>query len=213
MTLSSITAPNASRVGHSLLGLILVTWFSVITVLALDGFFLTAPGEPPLNILLSGASSLFIFVLVYNLAPGVRQYLLGLDMRMLILLHSWRMLGMGFVMLYAVDQLPMSFAYLAGFGDAIAAIGAVILAYLLLTNSKRVSNKWIFRWNTFGVLDFVIAVSVGVMTRQGALLESTSGLNSDLMAQFPFVIVPAFLVQVFLLTHIIIYLQLRKRKK
>ena len=82
----------------------------------------------------------------------------------------------------------------------------------MFLDNNRVSRKWVFRWNSFGLLDFIVAVSVGVLTRQGALLVPASGLNSDLMAQFPFVLIPAFLVQVFTLTHIIIYLQLRNKR-
>lgn len=208
MTTVSLSITKPSRNGHLVLATILFAWFSIITVLALDGFFLSAPGEPPLAILLSALMSLGVFTLAYTTFPSVKTYVLALDKRLLILLHSWRMLGLGFVMLYAVDQLPMSFAFLAGFGDALAAIGATVLAYTMF-RTNRVSRKWIQRWNMFGMLDFIVAVSVGVLTRQGALLYTDSGLHSDLMAQFPFVIIPAFLVQVFTLTHIIIYLQLR----
>ncbi|WP_455221487.1 hypothetical protein [Kaarinaea lacus] len=212
MTTASITAPNPMRSGHLIVSLILLTWFSVITLLSVNGFFLTAPGEPPAYLLLTGLISLITFAVSYIAIPKVREYVLALDMRMLILLHSWRMLGMGFVMLYVVDQLPLSFAFFAGFGDALTAIGAMILGYTMLSQTKNVSHKWVLRWNTFGLLDFIVAVSIGVLTRQGAMLEPASGLNSDLMAQFPFVLIPAFLVQVFTLTHIIIYLQLRNNK-
>jgi len=119
------------------------------------------------------------------------------------------MLGMGFVMLYLFDQLPALFAYLAGFGDAITAIVAIFLAYALFIKQQGVSKNSISRWNTFGMLDFIIAVSVGILTRTDGILAPISGVNSDLMTIFPFVIMPGFLVQVFALTHIIIYLQLK----
>lgn len=127
------------------------------------------------------------------------------------MLHSWRTLGVGFILLYYVSELPALFSFLAGFGDALVAIGAVFLAYAMFTNKNGVSKKTVWRWNTFGLLDFVVAISIGVLTRTDAILFQTNGVSSDLMAQFPFVLVPAFLVQIFTLTHIIIYLQLKNK--
>jgi len=132
-----------------------------------------------------------------------------------------RMLGMGFIMLHLFSLLPGLFAYLAGLGDALTAVGAIILTYAFVKDRhgvpdgvpNGVSKNWILRWNTFGLLDFILAVSVGILTRSDAILAPASGVNSDLMTTFPFVIIPGFLVQVFTLTHIIIYLQLKNNYK
>jgi hypothetical protein len=213
MSTTTATLSSDQRSQHITIGLILLAWFGIVLGLSLTNAFLPPAGEPPLNLLLSGLVTLSLFALAYRSLPAFRAYVLGLDMRLLILLHGWRMLGLGFVMLYMVDQLPMLFAFLAGFGDAIAAVGAILLGYLLFTSRSGVSVKLISRWNTFGLLDFIIAVSVGVLTQQNGLLASNTGVDSDLMTAFPFAIIPAFLVQVLTLTHIIIYLQLRNRWK
>jgi hypothetical protein len=83
----------------------------------------------------------------------------------------------------------------------------------MFSNREGVSRKWIWRWNTFGLMDFVVAVSVGILTRSDAILAPAKGVNSDLMTTFPFVLIPAFLVQVFALTHIIICLQLKNNHR
>jgi hypothetical protein len=190
---------------------LLLLWMLTIVVLGLNKVFVSAPGEAPLALLISFTTTFSVFALAYLSLPAFRQYILTLDMRFLIMLHSWRMLGMGFIMLNLFDQLPALFAYLAGLGDALTAIGAVFLAYALFRHPTRDSRRWIWRWNTFGLIDFVIAVGTGLLTRSDALLAPASGINSDLMTTFPFVIIPGFLVQVFALTHIIIYLQLRNQ--
>jgi hypothetical protein len=187
-------------------------WFTLIMVLSMNGVFISEPGQAPVNILISFAVSLGMFTLCYRAFAGFRQYVLALDMRFLILLHSWRMLGMGFVMLYTQDSLPALFAFVAGFGDALTAIFATVLAYTLFIRPASVSRKTVWRWNSFGLLDFVLAISIGILTRTGAPLILDSGVSSDLMTVFPFAMIPGFLVQVFTLTHIIIYLQLRNGK-
>ena len=115
---------------------------------------------------------------------------------------------MGIIMLYIFDKLPPLFAFLVGFGDAATAIAAVFLAYSLFTRSQGVSKKSVWRWNTFGLIYFIVAVSVGILTQTDTILFADSGVNSDLMVVFPFALIPGFLVQVFAITHLIIYLQL-----
>lgn len=209
MTSNTTTLPAPSRQWHLVTGLILLAWFGLILGLSLNGTFMPAAGEPPRLLLFTGLVSLGLFALAWRSLPALRSYLLSLDLRLLILLHGTRTLGLGFIMLYMVDELPMLFAMLAGFGDAIAALGAIVLAYLLFTRKSGVPIRLIRSWNTFGVVDFIVAVSIGVLTRENAILASGNSVNSDLMSAFPFALIPAFLVQVFLLTHIIIYLQLR----
>jgi len=199
------TSPNTK---HTKISVIILIWFSLILALSLNHSFIPAKGELPVNILLSAAISVGLFILAYWRLPIFRDYVLNIDMRLLIMLHSWRMLGMGFIMLYLFDKLPPLFAFLAGFGDAATAIAAVFLAYALFTERQGVSKKLIWRWNTFGLLDFIIAVSIGILTQTDAVLHASNGVSSDLMVAFPFVLIPGFLVQLFTITHIIIYLQL-----
>ena len=209
MTTTTAPLSPAQRSQSFALGLVLLAWFGIILGLSLTETFIPPAGEPPLNLLLSGLVTLSLFTVAYRTLPAFRAYVLSFDIRLLILIHGWRTLGLGFVMLYMVNQLPMLFAFLAGFGDALVAVGAIVLGYLLFTQHSGVPVKLISRWNTFGLIDFVIAVSIGVLTQTNGLLASNTGVDSDLMTIFPFVIIPAFLVQVFTLTHIIIYLQLK----
>jgi len=194
---------------HIFIGILLLSWLATIISLALNDVFVSEPGEAPRAMLISFVITFSVFLVSYMSLPAFREYILKLDMRFLIMLHSWRMLGVGFMMLYIFDKLPALFAYLAGIGDALTAMIAVFLAYALFMNKQGVSRSFIWRWNTFGLVDFFVAVSVGILTRSEAILAPANGVNSDLMTTFPFVIIPGFLVQVFALTHIIIYLQLR----
>jgi hypothetical protein len=207
---NATTLQHPSTSTHWPTVLVLLLWFGLIMVMSMNGTFVSEPGQTPVNILLSFVISLGMFTLCYRSFAGFRQYVLGLDMRFLILLHSWRMLGLGFVMLHMQDGLPALFAYVAGFGDALTAIVATILAYTLFIRPASVSTKTLWRWNAFGLLDFVLAILIGILTRTGAPLVLENGISSDLMTVFPFAMIPGFLVQVFTLTHIIIFLQLRK---
>ena len=204
-----IAQSNNCNAMHVVIGMTLLLWFTLVVILSMRGFFVSLPGKPPLNVLIFWLSSIGIFSLAYRNFSAFRSYVLNIDMRLLIMLHSWRTLGVGFIMLYTYDQLPMLFAFPAGLGDALIAISAVFLAYALFKRESGVAKRWIWRWNTFGLIDFIAAVTLGILTRTGGPLVSSPLISSDIMTSFPLVIIPGFLVQVFTLTHIVIYLQLR----
>ncbi|MDH5485305.1 MAG: hypothetical protein OEY43_08745 [Gammaproteobacteria bacterium] len=201
-----MTTANYSQ--HTPTYIILLTWFSLILLLGLNQNFIPEQGVAPVNLLISAALSISLFLMGYWRIARFRDYILNIDMRLLVMLHSWRMLGMGFVMLYMLDKLPPLFAFVAGFGDAATAIAAVFLAYALFTRKQGVPKKLIRHWNTFGLIDFIVAVTVGVLTQTDAIWFAANGISSDIMVVFPFVLIPGFLVQLFTITHIIIYLQL-----
>jgi len=194
---------------HLIMGGIVLSWFIIIIALGMNSAYSVKPNEAPITLIVSFIATYTIFTLAYRGVPAVREYLLGIDMRFLIMLSSWRMIGIGFIMLNMFAHLPTLFAYVAGIGDALTAVGAVFLAFNLMKRKEGVNKRAIYKWNTFGLLDFVIAVSLGLLTRTDALLAQSDGVNSELMMAFPMVIIPGFLVQVLSLSHIIIFLQLR----
>ena len=132
----------------------------------------------------------------------------ALDIRLLILPHTLRMVGMGFIFLYFYDRLPALFAFPAGLGDALAAIAAMYLTGRFLLGLP-VTNAAIRRWNFYAFLDFVIAVSMGVLTRSGGLLQLEGHPVSDPMGLFPLALIPGYFVPLYICTHIMIWLKLR----
>jgi len=191
--------------------LLCMVWFITVLLAALSGGFEMAVGEPPVAILFAVIAPVVMFGVGYMTISAFRDWVLMLDMRQLILLHSWRMVGVGFVFLYFHGQLPALFALPAGIGDAVAAIGALFLGIALFKNSSAVSRRKVFLWNTFGLLDFIIAVSMGIATRTNEWLYIANQASSDIMGQFPLVLIPGFAVPFYIITHLIIYAQLRQR--
>lgn len=201
----------SALIGPSVL-LIGISWFTVIVAIALADGFNAAVGERPFAILFAVLMPVALFGLSYTSIKAFRSWVLGLDMRHLILLHSWRMVGMGFVFLFFHDRLPALFALPAGLGDAMAAMGAVFLGIALYERASTVSRKRVFIWNTFGLIDFVIAVSLGVMTRTGEIFHFSGSVGSEIMGIFPLALIPGFAVPFYVITHLIIYAKLRQEQ-
>ena len=83
-----------------------------------------------------------------------------------------RMPGLGFVLLYAYNVLPGMFALLAGLGDAMAAVDATFISIKLLCGSE-VSKQSLPRWNSYGLIDFLIAITVDTLLRSSLLGGTT----------------------------------------
>ena len=213
--MNSVTAESNSRLDkrHLISAGIIAIWLTLIISLGLNNAYSTMTNQAPVTLIVSFITTYLLFTIVYLGFPAVREYLLGLDMRFLIMLSSWRMIGIGFIMLNMFGHLPALFAYVAGVGDALTAVAAVFLAFNLMKRKEGMPKRTIWRWNAFGLIDFILAVSIGLLTRTDALLMQSNGINSDMMVAFPMVIIPGFLVQLLSLTHIIIFLQLRNNHR
>jgi hypothetical protein len=184
--------------------ILLLVWVVGTIVLAAGGLLATNDLLMPALITLPVAG----FALAYRYTPTFRSYVLSLDTGILVILHSWRMLGLGFLFLYAHDVLPGLFAGLAGLGDALAAAGATVIGINLL-RGRAVSKRALQLWNSFGLLDFLIAVSVGTALRSAWL---GGEVTTDPMAFLPLSLIPTLIVPFYMITHLIIFLQLRENE-
>jgi drug/metabolite transporter superfamily protein YnfA len=187
---------------------VLGAWFTLALALVITGAFRPEPGMPPLGLVSMVLGPVLLYALAWWRSEGFRQWVLSIDMRLLMATHSMRMIGMGFVFMWFYGQLPAVFALPAGLGDAMAAVGGLYLA-VLLYSGVSVSRASVWRWNTFGLLDFAIAVGAGALAAPGALLDFGTGATSLPMTVFPMAIIPAFFVPLFTLTHLAIYAQLK----
>ena len=185
--------------------LLLLVWIIGTIVLAASGLLATNDMLMPALIFIPVAG----FALAWRSNSSFRSYVLSLDTGILVILHSWRMLGLGFLLLYAHGVLPGLFAGLAGLGDAMAATGATLLGIKLL-RGKEVSKQALQKWNSFGFLDFLIAITVGTALRSSLL---GGEITTDPLAFLPLSLIPTLIVPFYMITHLIIFLQLREKQR
>jgi drug/metabolite transporter superfamily protein YnfA len=207
MSMLSLTQELPPRFGRSdaVLGVVLAAWGASAAAVSTGGVL--SAGGPAATwlfpLLIFGPVGLFALGLA--IAPGLRDWALELDLRLLIGIHATRTIGLSFVFLYVCGLLPGGFAFPAGFGDAIAAIGAVWLSFSLARGAP-VDDAAIARWNWFGIADFLVAVGTGLLF-QSAFLGGV--VNTDAMTTFPLALIPLFAVPLLAISHLIIALQLR----
>ena len=108
-------------------------------------------------------------------------------LRPLLILHSFRFLGLAFLVPGVVSpDLPSSFAYSAAYGDIVAAILAV-LALISLPSAAGVVIAWIF--NLWGAADLLNAF---YQANRAGLVPGQLGVTY---------FIPTFVVPLLLITH------------
>lgn len=202
------------RVMHGIGGLAMVlgVWFGLTHWATQTGVVMPAAtlGEPPwaLILMLGGALSLFALA---NLTGFGRAVVANMDQRWLIGLQSLRIMGWIFVALWLVGAMPWQFALPAGIGDVAVGISAW-LAWRATDRGEHGAESRYWRVNIFGLVDFVAAVSTGLLTTVG-FAHIWALENPNIILAYPLGLFPAFFVGVFIAIHMVSLQKLMGHKR
>ena len=186
-------------------------WIGVAVALPAAGALDAAP-TGALVLLSLFATPLLVIAVLASLSSRTRAALLGLPMPLLIGLDVIRVLGLLMVAAAAEGRLAGPFPYFAGWGDFITGVFALPVAWLA-TRATR-SDRWVAAWNAFGMLDLIVAVSLGVLSAPGSPAQLIhAGVGSAAIAQLPWSLIPTVLVPYFLFSHALVFAQLRVRAR
>jgi len=175
---------------------ILAVWFAFALTGAAFGIFKAPAGRPPVPIALAASIPLAVFLIWFAVSKGFRDFLLGLNPRVITLVHSWRLVGYAFLVLYTYGILPGMFALPAAWGDIFIGATAPLVA-LKLADRKHL--KIFALWQILGMIDLLNAVAMAATT---AVIRP-NGIGPDAMAVLPLSVIPTFGVPVFLILHLI----------
>jgi hypothetical protein len=189
--------------------IVLAVWFLLVLSLGFAGAFVAAPGTPPIGIAIGVAAPLVLFFASLRLSQSFRAFVLSLDLRLIAGIQAWRWAGLGFLDLYAYKVLPAVFALPAGLGDMAIGVTAPWIILALVRQPGFAASRTFIRWNVLGILDLLIAVSIGA-----ASAFFTTGAPGEIstapMATLPLLLIPAFLVPLFLMLHSAALMQSRQ---
>jgi hypothetical protein len=189
---------------------VLALWFVVVFVLGGAGAIAQPPGTPPLPILIGAAGPVVLFLVAYRVWPAFRAFVLRLDLALATAIQAWRAGGLGFLALYAHGVLPGAFAWPAGLGDIAIGVTAPWVALALVRRPDFAISRGFVVWNLLGILDLVVAVSVGGLI--SVLASGSAGeVTTQPMARLPLVLIPAYLVPLFVMLHLAALFQSRRQ--
>jgi hypothetical protein len=185
---------------------VLVVWFLFALGGSLLDFF-DSGSRPPLALGLTALVPVILFAACYLTSARFREFVLSLDVRALTLAQTMRVIGIVFVILYFLGALPGAFALPAGWGDFAIGITAPVVAWYW---KHPFPYRTFIVWNLLGVLDLVLAVSLGVLTSASPVGILAGDVSTRLMGQFPLSLIPTFFVPLLLIFHLICLIRVRK---
>jgi hypothetical protein len=187
----------------------LTVWLLLVVLLGTAGAFVGPPGTPPLPIAIGVAAPLVLFFASLRLSQPFREFVLTLDLRLIAGMQAWRWAGLGFLSLYAHNVLPAVFALPAGLGDMAIGVTAPWIMLALVREPGFAARGTFIRWNVLGILDLLVAISIGTMST--LLATGAPGeISTAPMATLPLLLIPAFLVPLFLMLHTAALMQSRQ---
>lgn len=192
------------------LAAILLAWFVLLIALGAAGVFAATNGGT-LAIGVAVVVPVIVGLIAARYSATVRSLVFETPLALLVAIHAGRLLGVFFLLLYAEARLPPTFALTAGWGDIAVAAAAPVVAWAIY----RRAVGWrglALTWNTLGFADLVLAVTLGV----GSAVDSPvrfiyEAASSGTMSTLPWLLVPGFMVPLYLLTHLAIFHRLLRR--
>jgi hypothetical protein len=192
-------------------GVVLAAWLIATALAARAGAYRSSPDAPLPGV----AVPLLLGILVPWVAtltiPALRSGLEDpLTQARLVTVQVWRVVGVAFLVLFALDKLPAAFALPAGLGDIVTGIAAPFVARGL---DDPLGRRWAFAWNVFGLADLIAAIVLGSVASIGPvhLLHTTP--TTTVMTRLPMALIPTFLVPLSMVLHFISFRYLRMRRR
>ncbi|GIJ07326.1 hypothetical protein ACFFMR_11610 [Micromonospora andamanensis] len=176
-----------------------VGWFCAVLAASALGAFRTPPGDPPVALALAACVPPLTVLVLAVRSSRFRAWARRLDLRFLTLLQTWRVAGLAFLALLAVDALPAGFALPAGLGDVAVGLTAPLVAAFVVGRGRRLFVVW----TALGIADLVLAVTLGVLYSTSPAGLLLTDVDTGLMSTLPMSLIPAFGVPITLVAHLL----------
>jgi len=217
-TMGSITENMASGPGtrnssvRSTVLAALALWLGLVIYLGSKGTFVGSADSPPLPLFLGFAIPLAVFFAAYFGSNAFRTFILSADLRFVTAIQAWRWGGLGFLSLYAYHVLPGLFAFPAGLGDMAIGVAAPLMVLELVRRPSFAATRRYVMWNIFGLVDFVIALSLGTLCSGffPGITRLIGNVTTSPMTHLPLILIPAYMVPLFSMLHFTSLFQARQ---
>jgi hypothetical protein len=184
-------------------------WAAVAWTAAINGVFRTDASSLPLL-----PSAIFLPVIIgaplLLLSKRVGQLLDAMPATWLVALQLYRVFGSQWLAYWLRGLLPGLWALPAGTGDVLTGLFAVPAAIALATGTAE-GRKATMLWNIFGLADFAIAITLGLIISPGPFQLIVPNGPSIGFDGYPNVLTPAFVVPSSILLHALSLRQLIRR--
>ena len=197
---STLSHPARMRFGIKTAIYLLGWWIAAVVLGSGEVFHATSSSVFP-AIALGVTLPILMGVLLLRWSPSLNSVIKAIPIHWLVGIQLYRAFGLIFLVLYASGYLPAEFAIPAGVGDVLVGVAAPVVGYLFY-KGYRWSCLAVLGWNLVGILDLVIAVTVGFLSSPGPFHVLAIETPNELITAFPLVLVPVFAVPLSVVLHL-----------
>jgi hypothetical protein len=193
----------------SSIGLALLLWLGLLSILTVIGFFRDFLALPPRIAFALGPPVVFVLYLLFSKKTG--QLLAVTPMASLIYLQSFRIIvELILWLLFHQHAIPEQMTFEGRNWDILTGISAPIVAYLYSKGS--ITRKALIIWNVIGLLLLFNIVTIALLSTPSPMRVFMNDPANTIIAKFPFIWLPGFIVPLALLLHVMSLKQLLKVK-
>jgi hypothetical protein len=192
--------PDTTFTGIIVYGVVAL-WFAFAYLTGSQGRFAGPPHQPPIALGLAVVLPIAGAIMAYRRRGAFWAFCQTVDLRLVVVVHAWRLMAVDFLFCCAEGRLPATFAIPAGVGDIVIGLGAIPLALALRSGKGAIQLRYA-AWNALGLIDLILAIILGILCSPSSLgLLAGSGPTTQLMSELPRSMTPTFLVPLFILLH------------
>jgi hypothetical protein len=212
--LGAIRMPASAKSRYTtagVLSVVFIGWEAVASYLAAANTYLATIENPPAvpTILFGLLIPLSVAAIGLWRSESVARLFSAIPLHWLVAAQVYRVAGGIFLVLWADGRMPWQFALLAGTGDVATGIVAVVVAAQLAQNAIG-ARMATFAWCLFGIVDLVVAITMGAMTSPGRPHLLAFDAPNLLISAYPLVMVPTFAVPLALMLHGLVLWRLQR---
>lgn len=173
-------------------------WISLITGLAILGFFENINTIPPRFLVVLLGDFVFVF-LGFKFLKKVK-----INTKLLLLVHTLRLpVEIGLYQLFLQKQIPKVMTFEGYNFDIVMGVSAILLLGYLHFFQKNIHKMFYLVWNFVGI--FLLSTIVVIAIISAPLPIQLLGFEQPNVAvlKFPFILLPSFIVPMVFLSHIL----------
>ncbi|HEU5322206.1 MAG TPA: hypothetical protein VFX28_15490 [Methylomirabilota bacterium] len=173
-------------------------WFLAALVAGAAGVLDALPPPFPQAVVVAVVVALLAAL---RLSEVFRTWAMTVDLRVLVLVHVSRLVGLYVLVLAGRGELPASWAVPAGWGDVVVALLALALV-LFVPLDTRGGRAALLAWNVLSLVDILLVVA-GV-----ARIALADPYAMRPLLWLPLALLPTFLVPLIIFTHVLLFARL-----
>ncbi|MGI9434550.1 MAG: hypothetical protein ACR2Q4_06955, partial [Geminicoccaceae bacterium] len=192
---------------------ILIVWFVAAAIIGGRELLPNTDNSLLAPIAITAVIPVAVFLGLYGASSRFRSFVLAQDIETLTMLQHWRVVGFGFLMLYAFGVLPGLFAWPAGLGDVAVGLAAPFVLLRLRRDPSYAISSGLIRYQYLGLLDFAVAIVTAGLSAGAFASLTPNGVTSAPMDIWPLNLFPSFIVPIFIILHLTVLLKVRELRR